>query len=236
MRTKYIIIILIVFLFGSCIEKEKQTATVTSPPFKPALEQLITELIDSLKNKIGENELLSIQFFEPSVNDLGFTLRVFLSNCYLSGSIDAYTKYGNTTIAIYNIVNDYYELVNKNSITFFTDTIDGFRDSCPKIEEIKWDSYDISPPQFYCLIHDTDSISVISTNGSFWNLPYPTLIRKSKCKNLITWTPPEEYLKQRFYTDSIQAEKDYRNYKRNVEYYRNKRDSPVRRSSLTPKR
>jgi hypothetical protein len=220
MKMKNIAIISIAFLLCSCLDKKQVCSPPTLPPFKPALERLITEL----KDEIEENELLSIQFFEPSVNDSGFTLRVFFSDCYLSASINAYTKYGNTTIAFYDIVNDYYELVNKNSITFFTDTIEGFRDFCFN-KDIEYDSYDVSPPQFYCLIHNTDSISVISTNGSFWGLPQPTLIRNPKY-NLISWTPSEEYLKQRFYTDSIQAEKDYRNYKKEVEYYRNKRNSP----------
>jgi hypothetical protein len=224
MRTKNIAIIVIVFLLCSCIDKKQSCNPPTPHPFKPALERLIIELTNSWNDEVGENKLLSIQFFDPSVNDLGFTLRVFLSDWYLSGSIDAYTKYGNTTIAFYDLVNDYYELVNKNSITFFTDTIDGFSNSYPK-PEIEMDSYDYSPPQFYCLIHNVDSISVISTNGSFWGLPSPTLIRNPRY-DLISWTPTEEYLKQRFYTDSIQAEKDYRNYKKNVEYYRNKRDTP----------
>jgi hypothetical protein len=224
MKTKNIVIISIAFLLCCCVDKQQSGNSPAPPLFKPTLEQLITELTNLWKEEIGENEMLSIQFFEPSVNDRGFTLRVFLSDWYLYGSIDAYAKYGNTTVAIYDIVNDYYELVNKNSITFFTDTIDGFKDSYPK-PEIEMDSYDYSPPQFYCLIHNADSISVISTNGSFWGLPAPTLIRNPKCEDLITWTPHEEYLKQRFYRDSIQAEKDYRNCKENVEYYRTKKSS-----------
>jgi len=225
MKTKSIAIISITFLLCSCADKQQSCNPPTPPPFKPAFERLITELTNSWKNEIGENELLSIQFFEPSVNDLGFTLRVFLSDFYLSNRVDAYTKYGNTTIALYGLVDDYHELVNKNAITFFTDTIDGFKDGWPGVEG-EWDAYDKSPPQLYCLIHHPDSISVISINGSFWSLPPPQLIRKSRNENsTVTWTPSEEFLKQRFYRDSIQAEKDYRNYKKNVEHYRNKRNS-----------
>jgi hypothetical protein len=231
---KNIAIISIVFLLCSCVDKKQSCSPHTHRPFKPALDQLITELTNSWKDGIGENELLSIQFFDASVNDLGFTFRVFLSNWYLRGSVDAYTKYGNTTIAFYGLVNDYYELVNKNSIKFFTDTIDGFSNFFPK-PEIEMDSYDYSPPQVYCLVHKADSISVISTNGSFWGLPSPTLIRYQK-NDLMIWTPSEEYLKQRFYTDSIQAEKDYRNYKKNVEYYRNKRNTPADNRSLCVKK
>jgi hypothetical protein len=189
MKTKNIAIILIVFLLSSCGDKKQSCSPPTSLPFKPALEQLITGLTKSWEDEIEENDLLSIQFFDPSVNDSGFTLRVFLPDWYLSGSVDAYTKYGNTTIAFYDLVNDYYELVNKNEITFFTDTIDGFSDSYSK-KGIGKDDY--SPPQFYCLIHDADSISVISTNGSFWGLPYPTIIRKPRYDNSISWTPTEE--------------------------------------------
>jgi len=223
MKTKYITIILIAFLLYSCVDKQQPCNPTIPPPFKPVLEKLITELIDSLKNEIGEKELLSIQFFELSVNDFGFTLRIFLSDWYLSGSVDAYTKYGNTTIALYGLVNDYHELVNKNSISFFTDTIDGFKDGWPGAEG-EWDSYDHSPPQFYCLIHNTDSISVISTGGSFWALPSPPFIRNSRNENLlVTWTPSEEFLKQRFYEDSIEAEKNLKYYQKEVKYYRGKR-------------
>ncbi len=191
MKAKNIVIISIAFLLCNCVDKQQSCNPPILPPFKPALSKLITELTNSWKNEIGENKLLSIQFFDPSVNDLGFTLRFFLSDWYLSGSIDAYTQYGNTTIALYDLVNDYHELVNKNSITFFTDTIDGFKDGWPGAEG-EWDSYDHSPPQFYYLIHNTDSIAVISTNESFWNLPPPQLIRKSRNENsIVTWFPSE---------------------------------------------
>jgi hypothetical protein len=223
MKTKNIGIILIVILLSSCVEKRQSYNPPTSTPFKPVLEHLITEFVDSLKEEIKDDELLSIQFFEPSVNDLGFTLRVFLSDWYSSESIDGYIKYGNTTIAIYNMMNDYYELVNKNAITFFTDTLVGFSDGRigkPSKRDIN------KMPNFYCIIHSADSIAAVSYNMTFWNLPYATSIRKTRCKDAISFTPSEEYLKRRFYTDSIQAEKDYRYYKKNVEYYRNKKNSP----------
>jgi len=60
MKAKYIIIILTAILFGSCAKKEQFLAIA---PFKSVLEQTITELIDSLENEIGENKLLSIEFF-----------------------------------------------------------------------------------------------------------------------------------------------------------------------------
>ena len=47
-------------------------------------------------------------------------MKVFASNCYASGYIDAYTKIGNATVTIYNLKDDIYETINKNDITFFS--------------------------------------------------------------------------------------------------------------------
>ena len=131
MRMKYIMMILLILLFGSCAENEKQAFTPVLSPFKPALELAITELIDSLKNEIGETQLLSIEFHLPdfSYHDRrGNEMSMYILDGYASANIDGYAKIGSTTIAIYNLKDDLFELVNKNDITFFTDTIVGFKD------------------------------------------------------------------------------------------------------------
>src|ERR1035437_10976519 len=105
MKTKIIIIVLIFFLFGSCVENRK--------PFKPALERVLLELSDSLKNETGNTKMLSIEFNSDHYIK-NCDMKIFLSDCYASANIDGYTKIGNTTIAIYNLKDDHYELVNKN--------------------------------------------------------------------------------------------------------------------------
>jgi len=210
-KIRYITIIVLSFWTVSCAEK-KQDA---NPPFKPALEQVITGLIDSLGNEMEENKLLSIQFFlhendnsEYSVP--GIKMRIFLSDWYASMSIEGYTKIGNTTVAIYNIKDDYWELVNKNAITFFTDTLIGFRDVD------FWENIII--PQFFYAI-DKDSVSKIPCEKTFGNFPCATPIRHLKHVG-ISFTPPEECL---FYSDSINAEKGLEYYKKEVKHFRNKK-------------
>jgi hypothetical protein len=222
MKARIITIILITFSLISCVKERQLSALPFDPPFKPALEQIITGLVDSLKDEIKENKLLSIQFFTRKYHDPpGIRMRIFLSDWYASGSIDGYTKLGNTTIAIYNVRDDYCELVNKNAITFFTDTLVGFRDVYYwEVNETGYKAIQLS----YYLIGE-DSISEISTNNEFGSLPYPDLIRIPKCKDRITYIS-QEYI--RFQLDSIQTERDYKYYKEKVKYFRNKSNSPRR--------
>ena len=211
MKIKYATLILIVFLFGSCTEKQ-----IVNAPFNPSLEQVITELVDSLGYEIAENKLLSIQFLEYKGYEPGWKMKIFISEWYASGSIEGYTKIGNTTVAIYNIKNDYYELVNKNAITFFTDTLVGFRDVCV------WETSERTTiiPQFYYVIYSGDSISMISSEKRTNCEPYADLIRRHRCKGGIVFTIPEEYW---FHHDSIEAEEGLECYKKKVEHFRNKK-------------
>ena len=121
MKTYIFILILASIVFGSCREKKSQ-------PFNTSLLQVILEAKDSLKSK--DNKLLSIEFNYQDRYERGCMMKVFASNCYASGYIDAYTKIGNATVAIYNLKDDIYETINKNDIAFFSDTIKGFRDTC----------------------------------------------------------------------------------------------------------
>jgi len=192
MTTKSIIIVLFSFLLGSCVDNKK--------PFKPALERVILELKDSLKDQIGENKLLSIEFNNPDRYERRCTMKIFLSDCYASAAIDGYAKIGQTTIAIYNLKDDLYEMVNKNDITFFTDTVVGFRDVF---------GWRLPVKQFFYSIFKDDSIKRISFNGDF---PGFMPIRKTRCPIGATFSYPKKYW---FHLDSIQAEKE-------VEYYRNR--------------
>ena len=210
MKAKYSIIIMTVLLFGSCIEKKQ---SFVPSPFKPALELAITELIDSLKNEIGDNKLLSIQFFFPDShtnfrNRQGGEISIYLLDGYASGNIDGYAKIDNTTIAIYNLKDDIFELVNKNNITFFTDTILGFKDVCFRNLTGK--------EQFFYKITSEDSITKVAYSMNFL---YSMPIRVPRCQVGISYTPPEEYW---FHHDSIQAEENLKYYQKEVEYYRNK--------------
>lgn len=211
MRIKYITIILIVLLFENCAKKEQ---SITPSPFKPALELAITECLDSLNYEIGENTLPSIQFFyHDPINMTGCKLYIYLLDGYASGSIDGYAKIKNTTIAIYNLKYDVFELVNKNEITFFTDTIMGFEDFCGL------DPTGIK--QFSYRIISTDSIVRTSDSMSF---QYPEILRAPRCEGRIYWTPPEDIL---FHDDSIRAEENLKYYQNEVEYYRGKRPDNV---------
>lgn len=191
MRIGSVIIVLITFVFESCVENK--------PPFKPVLERVVSELRDSLKNEIGNKKLLSIEFNSDS-HERNCDMKIFLSDCYASADIDGYAKIGSTTIAIYNLKDDHYEVVNKNNITFFTDTVVGFKDTCVMFMPKK---------QFFYSIYNEDSIKRISCYDDFPNLKS---IRRPKCPNRVTFIVP---IKDCFYWDSIQAEKE-------VEYYRNR--------------
>jgi hypothetical protein len=199
MKTKSIIIILISFLLGSCVQNKK--------PFKPALERVLLELKDSLKDEIGKNKLLSIEFYNSDRYERRCTMKIFLSDCYASAAIDGYAKIGNTTIAIYNLKDDLYETVNKNAITFFTDTVVGYRDVF---------GWRLPVKQFFYSIFKDDSIKRISFDGDF---PGFMPVRKTRCPIGATFTYPKKYW---FYLDSIQAEKDLKYYEKEVEYYRNR--------------
>ena len=169
-------------------------------PLKLALNSFILELKDSLKEQIGENKLLSIEFYNPDRYERRCTMKIFLSDCYSSANIDGYVRIGQTTIAIYNLKDDLYETLNKNNITFFTDTILGFKDTCVMFMPKK---------QFFYSIFKEDSIKRISFRGDFPDL-HP--VRKPKCPIGSTYRIPE---KDWFSLDSIQAERE-------VEYYRNR--------------
>ncbi len=205
---KYIIVILTSLLLGSCVEK-------VSSPFKPSLKLVITELIDSLKNEIGENKLLSIQFFSPDShtdyrNRQGGEISICLLDGYASGNMDGYAKIGTTTIAIYNLKDDIFELVNKNEITFFTDTILGFKDIC---------FLDLTgKKQLFYKITSEESITRVSYSMDFLYLKALRIL--PRCRGDISWTPSEKIW---FHDDSLRVEENLKYYQKEVEYYRNKR-------------
>ena len=204
--------ILIVLVFGSCVKKEQPFVL---SPFKPALELAITEFIDSLKNEIGDNKLLSIEFHFPNShtnyrNRRGGEMSIYVLDGYASCYLDGYAKTNNTTIAIYNLKDDIFELVNKNEITFFTDTILGFKDIC---------YLDLTgKEQFFYKIISENSITRVSYSMDF--SPINTLRIMKGCKSDISWTPPEEIW---FHDDSLRVEENLKYYRKEVEYYRNKR-------------
>ncbi len=212
MKTKYIIILLTVLLFGSCMKKEQ---SFVPSPFKPALELTITELIDSLKNEIGENKLLSIEFYFPDShtnyrNRRGGEMSVYVLDGYASTNIDGYAKVDSTIVAIYNLKDDIFELVNKNEVTFFTDTISGFKDICV-LDLTKKE-------QFFYKITSEDSIARVSYSMDFSYLRALRVL--PRCQGGISWTPPEEIW---FHDDSLRAEENLKYYQNEVKYYRDKR-------------
>ncbi len=213
MRTKCNFLILLFFILISCVGKEKQIIIQDKNPFKPALERVITELRDSLKKEIGKNKLLSIEFYFPNShtdhrNRRGGEMKVFISECYASANIDGYAKIDSTTIAIYNLKDDIFELVNKNEISFFTDTVIGFRDTCVMF---------VSEKEFFYRIIKEDSITKVPYSLDFLNL---LPLRLPRCPLGLPYTPPEEYW---FHYDSLQAEENLKYYQKEVKYYRNKR-------------
>lgn len=207
--------ILFVLLFGSCAENERQPLTPALPPFKTALELAITELIDSLKNEIGENKLLSIEFYHPDShtdyrNRRGGEMSIYVLDGYASANIDGYAKIDSVTIAIYNLKDDIFELVNKNEITFFTDTILGFKDVC---------TLDLTgKKQFFYKISTEDSIRRVAYSMDFSYLKAIRIL--PRCRGDISFTPPEEFW---FHQDSLQAEENLKYYQNEVKYYRDKR-------------
>lgn len=202
-----IIIILAVLLLGG---EEKNIAA--PHPFKPALELTITELIDSLKNEIKGNKLLSIQFhFPDSHTDFrrGGEMSLCILDGYASANIDGYAKIDSTTIAIYNLKDDIFELVNKNEITFFTDTLFGFKDIC--VLELT------GKEQFFYKIITEDNIIKVPYYMNFSPL---MPLRKQKCPVNVSFTPPKEFW---WSHDSLRAEENLKYHQNKVKYYRNKR-------------
>ena len=221
MMTKYITIILTVLLLGGCVKKEQ---SFVPSPFKPALEQIITELKDSLKNEIRENKLLSIEFYYPDShtnyrNRRGGEMSIYLLDGYASCYIDGYAKIDSTTVAIYNLKDDIFELVNKNEITFFTDTILGFKDVC---------NLDLTgKEQLFYKITSEDSITKVSYHMDFLSLNALRIIKG--CKSDISFTPSETSW---FYHDSLRAEENLKYYQKEVEYYRDKKSSHFSKEEL----
>ena len=198
MKTRSILIVLFITLFGGCADNKQL--------FKPALERALLELTNSLEDKIDNDELLSIEFHSFNNIRQGLMMRIFVSNHYSSGKIDGYVKYGNNIVALYNLRDDYFELVNKNNIMFFVDTIVGFKDSFSLQEPKK---------QYFYSIFEEDSIKMVTFDGDF---PSSGFIRKSRCPSVIFELPKEYWFNQ----DSIQAEENLKYYQKEVEYYRNK--------------
>ncbi len=188
----YILTSILVILLSSCISRNSK-----SNVFNQALEQVLLEAKDSLK--VGDNQLLSVKFFRESKYEPICFIKVFSSNWYASGCVDAYTKIGKTTVVLYNLKDDFYETVNKNSITFFTDTINGYKDTC-LLERTYYNHI------FYMIESDSvirKDITLPKENSSYG------ILREPKCEITI-YTPPKEQL---FRWDSIDAENK-------VKYYR----------------
>jgi len=200
MKTKNIIRVLICFLLMSCVENKK--------PFKPVLEKVLLDVIDSLKDEISPKKMLSIGFYNPNQYTRECIMKIFLSNNYSSARVDGYAKLGKTTIALYNLKDDLFETVNKNEIVFFTDTIIGFRDY--------FDIKELGKHFFYS-IYNEDSIKRISYVGDFECLKQ---IRGYRGQKGLKLKFPPNYLI--YFFDSIRAEADLEYFKRKVDYYRSK--------------
>lgn len=186
---KTIVLFFIFFTLSSCEENK---------PFKPALEKVIIEAKNSLKNEISQNKILSIEF-NSDKHFRKADFKIFITNSYSSIYVDGFVKYKGLTIAIYNLTDDYCELINKNDITFFTDTIIGFEDKI---------GYPKSQKQFlYSIIKDGIIIKV----PEFDNFPGYPAVRMPKYRKGISYSEP---IDSYFQYDSIKAERE-------VEYYRN---------------
>jgi hypothetical protein len=200
MKTKNIIKVLLCILLVSCVENKK--------PFKPALEQVLLDAIDTFKDEISQKKLLSIGFYNPDEYNRKCVMKIFISNNYSSARVDGYAKLGKTTIALYNLKDDLYETVNKNEIVFFTDTLKGFRDS-----------FDIKKLErcFFYSIYNEGNIKRISFVGDFKCLKQ---IRGYRGQKGMKFTfPPDNLI---YFFDSIKAEADLEYFKKKVNYYRNK--------------
>ncbi|BEG99157.1 hypothetical protein BSYN_14220 [Bacteroides sedimenti] len=179
---------------GSCKENKSQ-------PFNKALLQAILEAKDSLESNGKSKKLLSIQFYRPDRCEIGCAMKVFASDFYASGYVDAYAKIGNTIVAIYNLKDDLYETIDKNDITFFTDTIKGYKDTCVMF---------VTKKRLFYAIYKSDSIKRVSY--CFDDFPCGPPIRRPRCEIGVIYKIPKN---QWFYLDSLQAEKE-------VLYYRNR--------------
>jgi len=191
MKTHILILVLITFV--SCRDQISQ-------PFNPSLLQAISEARDSLEKNDKVDSLISIEFYSPDRYEKRCIMKVFSSNRYSSSTIDAYTKIGNLTVAIYNLKDDLYETVNKNEITFFSDTIKGYKDVFMFSANKK----------YFFSIYKSDSIK--RTIYPFDDFPVFQPLRKPRNGVGATFTVPKS---DWFRFDSIQAEKE-------VEYYRNR--------------
>lgn len=189
MKTKITMIFFIIITIVGCKENK---------PFKPALERVILEATDSLRKEIGNNKILSIEF-NSDKHFRNADFKIFLTDSYSSIYIDGFVKYKGVIIAIYNLNDDYCELINKNDITFFTDTIISFKDKI---------GYPIPRKQFFYSIIRNDSIIKVSGSNDFPE--YPAL-RMPKYGKRISYSEPIDTY---FQYDSIKAERE-------VEYYRN---------------
>ena len=104
MKTKITMIFFIIITIVGCKENK---------PFKPALERVILEATDSLRKEIGNNKILSIEF-NSDKHFRNADFKIFLTDSYSSIYIDGFVKYKGVIIAIYNLNDDYCELINKN--------------------------------------------------------------------------------------------------------------------------
>lgn len=197
---------LLIIFFISCSTKDENHKE-SKESFKPALARLIRNMSDSLGEKYPK-KLLSIEFCDLNRLEKPCLIKVSLSDCYSSAYIGGYTRFGKSAIVIYNLKDDVFECVNKNNITFFTDTIPGYKDcfSMPPSES----------ESFYIIYND----STIKRVYSKIEFPAIKVLRRSRCAAPIIFSIPE---KEYFFHDSIQAEKDLEYYKKEVEYYRHQK-------------
>ena len=193
MKTHILILILASIVFNSCRDKKSQ-------PFNTSLLEAIFEARDSLENNNKVDSLISIEFYSPDRYERRCIMKIFSSNRYSSSTLDAYTKIGNLTVAIYNLKDDLYGTVNKNDITFFSDTIKGYKDVFMLSTNKKY---------FYS-IYKSDSIK--RTKYSFDDFPVFQPLRKPRYGVGATFTVPKL---DWFRLDSLRAEKE-------VEFYRNR--------------
>ncbi len=194
MKTCFFIIISSLLFLHSCKENKPS----------PFGQELLNTLLEAKDSLIGnkEKQLLSIEFYNHDECEIGCIIKIFSSECYASGYVDAFSEIDNTTVAIYNIRDDFYETINKNAITFFTDTINGYRDTCVMFQ---------TNEKIFYSIHKSDSITLL--HYPFDDFPNYKALRFPKCRSGVVFTIPEVYW---FFIDSLQAEKD-------VRYYRNRR-------------
>ncbi len=193
MKTYFFIIISSLLFLHSCKDSKPS-------PFNQELLNTLLAAKDFLISN-EEKQLLSIEFYNHDKCEIGCIIKIFSSEYYASGYVDAFAEIDSTTVAIYNIRDDFYETINKNAITFFTDTINGFRDTCVMFQ---------TNEKIFYSIHKSDSITLF--HYPFDDFPSYKPLRMSKCKSDVVLTIPASYW---IYLDSLQAEKE-------VKYYRDR--------------